>query len=241
MKKTFAVAVALLALSPPCRADEKQAKATLERAVKAHGGAAALAKAARRLRTDVGTLSVQGKDVPLVRKVTLDLPDRRRLEIQLDKAVESTQILDGDRAYSNDRGVTTTLSKQRLDELREEAYVDWLCTLAPLQKDFTLSSLDKAEVAGEAAVGLEAAHKGRPNVRLYFSEKTGLLLKVSWRGTSAGKDVDKERTYSGHKDFDGVKLHTREATTLDGKKLSEVTISDVSFPAKLDAKTFARP
>lgn len=242
MKKTVAVAVVSLALAvTPARADEKEAKATLEKAIKAHGGAAALGKAARRTHSEAGTLWVRGMEVALVRKVTSDLPARQRQEITLDRAVESLQVLDGDKGYANDRGVSTDLGKQRVEELREEAHVDWLCTLVPLQKDFALSSLEKVKVADEPAVGLEAVRKGSPSVRLYFSEKTGLLLEVRWRGSLAGQEVDKVRQHSGHKSFDGLAWHSRETTTIGGKKHREVTLSDVAFPAKLDAKTFGRP
>jgi hypothetical protein len=241
MKHTLA-AVAFLALTGPSWADEKEARAALDKAIEAHGGAAALTKAARRTHTEAGSLWVRDREVAFVRKVVSDLPDRRRQEITLDKAVESTQVLDGEKAYANDRGVTRDLDKQRVEELREEAYVDWLATLAPLQKGgFTLASLGGSQVNGEQVVGVEAARKGRPTVRLYFSAKTGLLLKMSWRGRAAGQDVDRERHFSGHKDFAGVKWPTKETSTLAGKKHTDVTIGGVEFPAKLDAKAFARP
>jgi hypothetical protein len=241
MKQTF-VAVAFLALAGTSWADDKQAKAALDRAIEAHGGAPALAKAVRSRRTEAGSLWVRDRQVAFVRKVVSDLPERRRQEITLDRAIESTQVLDGRKGYSNDRGVTTDLDQQRVDELREEAHVDWVATLVPLQKGkFALSSLGGSQLEGEQVVGVEAKCVDRPTVRLFFSAKTGLLLKMSWRGRAAGKDVDRERLFSGHKDFNGVKWPTKEVTTVAGKKHTEVTISGVEFPAKLDEKAFARP
>jgi hypothetical protein len=64
---------------------------------------------------------------------------------------------------------------------------------------------------------------------------------VAWRGSMTGVEVDKDRQYSAHKDFDGVKWHTKEATSVNGKKFTEFTLSGLTFPAKFDAKTFAKP
>ena len=38
-----------------------------------------------------------------------------------------------------------------------------------------------------------------------------------------------------------VKLPTKLTLLINGKKFIEVTSGDVSFPVKLDAKTFAKP
>jgi hypothetical protein len=244
MKKPFTIALALVAaLSAPGFSNEKDAKGTLDRAIKAHGGATALAKAVRSKHTVTGTHNIQGRNVPFVSQVSRELPDRVRLAIDLDKGtLKNTVVLDGDKAYANDGGTTQTLLPARVKELREEAYVDWVTTLAPLSKtEFTLSSLEKSKVNGEAAVGITASKKGSPDVNLYFSEKTGLLIKIAWTGTQAGLKVEKERHFSAHKEFDGVKLHTKETAMVNGKKFTEFTISEVSFPKKFDSKTFAKP
>src|SRR4051794_22471121 len=146
MKTTSALAV-LFALAAPAFADEKEAKAILDKAVKAHGGAAALAKLARCKRNDAGIIYVQGKPANFTSKVTNDLPERQRFDLELNRQ-KVTHVLNGDKAYANDGSTTTTLLPQRVKELREEAYVDWAITLVPLQKsDVTLSSLGKAKAA----------------------------------------------------------------------------------------------
>src|SRR5262245_656289 len=110
MKRSFAALAVLLAVAVACPADEKQAKATLEKAITAHGGPAALAAAARQRRTETGTLTIRGKAVPFVRKVTLDLPERHRTDVTVEKAVESLHVLDGDQAFANDGATTTDLN-----------------------------------------------------------------------------------------------------------------------------------
>jgi hypothetical protein len=242
MMRTFTIAFALAALAAPAVASEKEAKEILDRAVKAHGGTAALNKAARCKRTETGTHAIQGRSVPIVSQAVRDLPDRVKLTVEIDKSQTHIIVLDGEKAYVNDGGTTKTLMAQRVKEVREEAYIDWVMTLTPLLKSgTTLSTLAKAKVNGVAAVGIKAARKGQPDVSLYFDEKTNLLLKIEWRGSLAGLGVDKERLYSAHKTFSGVKLASKETALINGKKFTEFTVSDVSFPEKLDDKSFAKP
>ena len=75
----------------------------------------------------------------------------------------------------------------------------------------------------------------------YFLEKSGLLAKIEREGTEAGLRVDKAYLYSAYKEFDGVKLPTKEIVLINNRKFTEFTSSDVSFPARLDAKTFGKP
>jgi outer membrane lipoprotein-sorting protein len=239
------VTIALLAaltLAGPLGASEKEAKEILERAIKAHGGSSALARAARCKRTDTGTVVIQGRQVPFVSQVAFDVPQRLRWAMEVDKNIKTVMVLDGDKAYQNDGGVTRTLEAPSLKEVREEAYIHWIITLAPLTKsEFTLSALEKTKVGKDAVVGIKVSRKGYPDVSLYFLEKGGLLVKAEWRGQLARLEVDKERLYSAHKAFDGVKVHTKETALFNGKKFNEFTISNVSFPEKLDDKTFAKP
>src|SRR5437763_15660135 len=99
----------------------------------------------------------------------------------------------------------------KMKELREEAYVSYATTLVPLTKEgYTLSTLAKTKVDGEAAVGIKVVRKGYPDLRLYFLERNGLLVRVEREATLVGLKIAKEYRYSTFKSFDGVKLPTRE-------------------------------
>jgi hypothetical protein len=218
-------------------AGEKEAKEILERAIKAHGGTKALTKAAQLERRDKGT---QGPTA-FTSKVVRSLPDRVRLTI-VHGETTTTVVLNGNKGWKSDGGPAEALEAPRLKELREEAYVDWIATLVPLTKTgFTLSTLPKTKVSGEQAVGIKVVHKGSPDVRLYFLQRNGLLAKIQFETKRAGLAVEMEYLFSAFKEFSGVKLPTRRTELINGKKFTEYTSSDVSFPAKIDAKTFAKP
>ena len=53
--------------------------------------------------------------------------------------------------------------------------------------------------------------------------------------------MDKEYLYSDHKEFDGVKLPTKEVDLINGRKFSELTSMTYKLPKKIDDATFAKP
>ncbi|MFO0881428.1 MAG: hypothetical protein U0840_29360 [Gemmataceae bacterium] len=229
--------------TPRARANEKDALAIVERAIKAQGGSAALTRAAQCKRTDTGTQAILTRDVPFVSKVTRSLPDRVRLQIELDKKITTTLVMDGNRGWQAEgESPSVQLPLARVREMREEAYVWWLTTLVPLTKSgFTLSTLERTRIDGEPAVGIRVVSKGHPDSRLYFLERNGLLAKIERRVTEAGREIDKEYLYSSYKEFDGVYLPTREIIKVNREKFTELIISNYTFPEKLGAGAFARP
>lgn len=241
--RRIACLLLVVALTSTLRADDKDAAAIVERAIKAHGGAEALAKAAQCKRTDTGTQAVVTRDVPFVSQVTRSLPDRVRLHIELDKKITSTLVLDGSKGWQTEGDApAATLPAARVKELREEAYVWWLTTLVPLTKSgFTLTALPATKIDGEAVVGVRVVRKGNAETKMYFLERNGLLMKIERRVTEGGTPVDKEYLYSLYKEVDGVTLPTKEVVKVNGQKYTELTTSNYTFPAKLDAGTFAKP
>ena len=121
-------------------------------------------------------------------------------------------------------------------------HVQWLMTLTPLKKgEFTLSLLPEIKVNGEPAAGVKAVSKGKPDVKLYFDKKSNLLVKIERRATEAGQNIDKEYFYSGYKEFDGVKLPTKETLLINGRKFSELAGISYKLQKKIDDAVFARP
>jgi hypothetical protein len=226
------------------RADDRgAARAVIDRAVNAQGGADALLRAQVVSRTTAGFVMQGGKPVPFTSTTLLSLPDRMRLALTLDKKVRIVTILNGDKGWQLPPGGSVTeLTPEHLREIREEAYVWWLTTLVPLRKGpFTLTPLPDVKINGEPAAGVKVASPGHGDVRLYFDKGTGLLARIERRASEFGVQVDKEYHYTDYKTFDGVKLPTKEAITLSGKKWSEAVTDSCKFLAHIDEKEFSRP
>ena len=67
-----------------CYAGEREdALALIEAALKAHGGEEKMARTASSVRKDTGLLSAYGKDVPLADELTLSLPDRSHMAVEV--------------------------------------------------------------------------------------------------------------------------------------------------------------
>jgi hypothetical protein len=234
--------VLLLAAAWPCRANDKDSNALLDKAIKAHGGEAKLARASLCKRSENGVLFRTDGDVKFTAESLRHLPNQVRLKLSVGKTAQFLHVINGDKGWVQAGGPTEPLIKGRLQELREEAYVWWLTTLTPLKKSaFTLTALPEIKIDGEPAVGFKVAHKGYLDANLYFLKRNHLLVQISRRAPEAGIQVNKVYTYSGFKDFDGAKLPTKELLSLNGKKWQEIAVKEYKFLTKADPKSFARP
>jgi hypothetical protein len=234
----------VLAVAPNVFAgDQEDALAIVEQAIKAHGGADGLNKAQTVVRTGSGTMMGLDKAVPFTDEITWSLPDKVRMAVELDKKDRVLIVVNGDKGWQSAGGASAELGADRVREFRDENYVQWLATLTPLKKDeFKLEPVPEIKVNGEPAVGIKATSKAAPNgIKLYFDKKTNLLVKIERRARLAGVAVDKEYVFSEHKEFDGVKLATKQVELLNGHKASELTSATYKFPKKIDDATFAKP
>jgi hypothetical protein len=228
MRKMLALTLVwagVFAPAPGLRADDRtDALAIVDAAIKAHGGADALAKAQNFTRTGLGTYSGFGdKDLPFTDEMIVSLPDRSRLVIDLDKKVKIVSVLNGDKAWESQGGPPEAVTAQRVREMSEEVYVMWLTTLTPLKKDgVVLKPLPEKKVDTKPAVGVAVAAKGRPDVKMYFDKESHLLVKVERDALLAGQKLDKEYLYGDYKDVDGARLPGKLAEVVNGKKFIEL-------------------
>jgi hypothetical protein len=239
--KGFATAFVLF-LTGQVQASDKESLALLDRAIKAHGGEAKMAKTSICRRTETGVIFRTDGDLKFTADLLRNLPGQIRLKLSVGKTAQFLNVINGDKGWVQAGGPTEELIKGRLQEFREEAYVWWLTTLVPLKKSaFTLTKLPEIKIDGEPAVGFKVTHKGYLDSNVYFLKRSNLLVQVSRRAPEAGIQVNKVYSYSGFKEFDGAKLPTKELLSLNGKKWQEITVKDYKFLAKIDPKSFARP
>jgi hypothetical protein len=222
--------------------DRPAALAVVEKAIKAQGGAEGLARAAVAQRQGKGTLALSGVDYPFTTEETLNLPGQFRYRNEAGKK-QLVRVINGDKGWVQAAGgMTVEMNRDRLAEQMEEAYVLWLVTLAPLVKDsFNLDVLPEVKVAGRPAAGVKVTARGRPEVAMYFDKESGVLVKITRRAREAGLEVEKEYLYSDYKDIDGVKLPTREVTTVNNRKFSEVQYTEYKLLRRSDESAFDRP
>jgi outer membrane lipoprotein-sorting protein len=233
--------VALTAANSIRADDEKQARATIDKAIKAAGGADKLAKYPGMIWKEKGKYYGMGDGVPYTGTYTMQGPDKTRMEIEGVFLI----IVNGDKGWTQMGGETKAMSKEQLAEEKETRFAGWVSTLAPLNdKGFTLKPLGESKVEGEAAVGVKVSHKGHRDVQLYFSKKTGLLVKSEHTAKAMeqeGKDVKQEAFYSDYQDVSGTKRPMKVVIKRDGKPYVEAEHSDLKLVEKVDDKQFEKP
>jgi len=242
--KRFWVCGIVLALSATVRAgDREKALEVVNAAIKAHGGEDALTKVQTAIRSGNVSQPVGGKDIALIAEVTLGLPGRFRLDLMtVDKSLRVLSVLNVDRAWRASNGMAVELSKDALQELQEEGYVELLATLVPLKKDvFDLAPIEGKMVNDKPTLGIKVSHKGQADTQLYFDKESGLLVKIERRTRTGGILLDKEYILADFKEFNGVRLPTRRTEFLSGKKAAELSAATYRFPARVDESAFVRP
>jgi zinc protease len=250
MRNIVALLVLGLALSSAGQAlasDRDDALEILGKAVKAHGGEEALARAAQLSRKGSGTIILfMEKEMPFTDDLTASLPGRFRLAVDITVEKQKMRImlvLNGDTAWQDNGGRVEETSKERLAELQEEAYVQWVSLLAPLRKnaDCQLTPLAPAKIGGRPASGFKVERKPFPAVELYFDDDTKLLVKMQRKTKQGGIEVRKESYFSEFKEVEGVRLPFHIVETLNDKKFSDLKVDAYKLLEKVDDKLFGKP
>jgi hypothetical protein len=259
--RTFALAAAaalLLTTGHPAAAQETP-RATVERAVKAHGGAERLSLVRADKVKVKGTLIAAGKAAPFTAVTTVQLPAQYKSVIEL--IVEGRKrtlahLLNGDRALVTIDGQPQKLEPAALAELRETFQLDQAVRLVPLLTDrnFNLAPLGEDKVNGRTVVGVKVTSRGRKELRMYFDKETGLLVKTEHSLDAPGgadrppptpgapkKELRQEEFYSDFKDIEGFRRPTKMVVLRDGRKLMEAELVEVKYFSKIDDAEFEKP
>ena len=237
-----AVSLGASAPAPP----DDEARAVIERAVKAHGGFERLSRLRADRVTAQGVLIVNDHETPFQTETTVQLPNQFRnvIRLQGDHKTVFVNILNGDKMYFTLDGQPEKVSDTLAAELRETMQLNQAVRLVPLltDKSCTLEALGEVKVDDQPAVGVKATSKGRRELRLFFDRETGLLIKTEHAiDDGAGKEVVQEEMYSDFQDVEGYRRPMKMAVYRNGKKIMEAEVTDVKYLDKVDASEFAKP
>jgi hypothetical protein len=246
----FAVAAVGFALATaPARADDAaDARALVEKAVKAHGGQDKLDKLPGIAVTFKGTFHGMGDGIPMTGTVSSQGTDKQRIEMEIEAGGQKFPIVivvAGDKGWAKIGKDVTETDKEKLAEAKEHTYAAWVATLAPLKdkKTFTLATTGEIKIEKRPALGVKVSSKGRRDVDLYFDKETGLLVKAESRvkDETSGQEVSEESFPSDYKDVQGTKQAHKFVVKRNGKLFMEGEATKVELSEKLDASTFAKP
>jgi hypothetical protein len=241
------LAVGLLLGARAARADEQaDAKALLDKAMKAMSGETKLAK--------LGTASVKCKVTGSEggQEITMDLDGvwRGLSQYRLDatvqvggRTIQGVLVFNDDKAWFKAPCKTEDAPEGVASFLQNALHAMRMPQLLPslTGKDYKLSLLGEVTVGSRAALGLSVSHKDRKDVSLFFDKENGLPLKSEVRLTDPkGKEITVEYHYSDYKEFDGVKLCGKITIKVDDKEFT-MELSELKAVEKVEDSQFDKP
>lgn len=237
----------------PGEREDAEARAIIDKAIKAHGGADKLSQFKAVRAKWSGKHKVENQFYwDAVRVVTYEMPDKVRFDFEVENpnggGFAFSRVVNGKKGWQgSDRG-TRDLKEAEIAQIVGEVYAHWLASVVPLKdKGFTFSLFGDVAVDGKDSVGVRVSCKGRPDVNLFFDKETGLAIKSERRAKDLGtnEEYTAESIYREHKAFQGVLWPTQRLDRRDGMDLEENSgrfeLSEVQAHNKLDEKTLAKP
>ena len=245
---SLALVAASLLSSRPALADDKEVRDTLEKAIKAHGGADKLNKHLASTGNMKGKVHVMETTFEFTGEIASQAPDKLKVTIEFEAggmAFKVIQVFNKDKGWASLNNTVMEMDKDQLAEAREELHASEVTNrLTPLlDKEYKLSSLGEVKVNEKPATGIQVTRKGYRDMNLYFDKKTNLLVKTERRvrDDMSKQEMTQEEFLEDHKDISGLMVPQKLKIKRDGKDFLEGEMTDYKILEKLPDDTFAKP
>jgi outer membrane lipoprotein-sorting protein len=241
--------LALLSVGPAVRADDDaKLREVVAKAIKAHGGADNLKKLQASVTKTKGKFYGLGGENDYTGEASIQLPNRFRMEFEgkfNDTDIKVVQVANRDKGWFKLGDDTTEMSKEMLEEIREELNVANVTQLVVLTgKEYKLSSLGDLKVGDHQTIGVRAEREGYRPINLFFDKESGLLVKTETRGKDiqrGGEEYTSETEYSDFKKVQDVVIAHKLSVKHDGKRFVDSETTDVKLSEKLENNVFEKP
>jgi len=231
----------LLCLAGTVRADDAaDARAIVDKAIAAKGGAELLAKYKAQTIREKGTYYGMGAGLPYTGTTYADANNRSKTVIE---GVFSLCV-DGEKGWMEAMGNTMDLPPEQHAAMVRDMQAGWIIGLAGLNdEDITLATLPGDDVDGKPTDAVLVTSKDKREHKLYFDRETHLLSKAVYQSWSQEKngEVEQELLFSAYKPIEGIQSAFKVVIMQDGKKFVESDVQEVKFSESLDEKIFKRP
>jgi len=241
------VIVLVCSLVGPIRADDKAARAILEKAIKAVGGEERLIKSSAMIWKAKGTFAAGETESGFTGQVIVQGLDHFRSTFEgkfADNPFKVVTVLSGDKGWRKVMDNSVIMDATALASEKQSLYLLITpLTLLPLRgKGFQLEADGEEMVGKVAAVVLKGTGPDGKDFALYFDKKTGFPIKQVAKVTSSmGEEFTQERLYGDYKVFDGIKRPTKIVTKRERQKFVEEEITEFKIVNEVDSATFAEP
>jgi len=244
---TMLVTACVMAMGSAVRADEKDAKAVIDKAIKAIGGAEKLAKAPVLTWKTKGTISFNDNENEFTGTSTAQGLERYRSEFEGEfngNSVKGVTVLDGKKGWRKFGENVMEMDEAGVANEARTVYLQVIAaSIVPLNgKGFKVESAPDEKVGDKPASVVKATGPDGKSFTLAFDKESGLLVRMT--ATVAGfngDDYEQESTFADYKDFGGIKKATKVETKRDGNPFIKGTVTEFKASDKAAPETFAEP
>jgi hypothetical protein len=226
-------------------------RAIVQKAIDAMGGEQKLAAYKTTVSKGTCTFYGNGRGINCTGEWSEQLPEKLKASYVMDiggRKMTRVEIITKDAGWTVMGGRTRAASAEHVAEVHEGLEALYASTLLfPLKEPiYQLSYTGESTIEGRPAVGIKVsrkvAEKEHREFTLYFDKEQGYLvdLQIRTKGME-GREVSQDTIYSGYRDFDGVRSHSKSVTKRDGKIFLETEITDFKTPDQLPPHTFDKP
>ena len=244
-----ALAGVALACTPMGRTDDAaDARAIVEKGIKAMGPEDVLAKHKAHAWKARGTITMMGQTLPYTCDYQFQVPGRFRFVMDGEFGGQKMHMVaaaENGKAWEQMNGVVQEMTKDKLKEFNHEVYVFWISMLTPLRDPaFKLSMIGETRsIKGETHIGIKVSREGQRDVSLFFDKNTGLLMRWLSRVVDefSNKEVTQETILSDYKSRDGLMQFGKITILRDDKTFIEEELHDYKGLDRLDEALFKKP
>jgi hypothetical protein len=227
-------------------AADDDAKAVIEKAIKAHGGADRITKFQGTRTKSKGTIELAG-GITFSSESAVQYPDKFKETVEVEVAGNKATVItvyNGKKAWLSVNGETKEMDDKTLDAMKEVLHGLQIMRMAfTKDKNCEYSPLGEMKVNDQPAVGVKVSAKGHKDVNLYFDKKTGLLAKMEHQAVDqmTGNEVAEERIIMEYREIDKIPVPKKVLINREGKKYIEVEITELKSLEKIDDEEFGKP
>ncbi|SIO16665.1 hypothetical protein SAMN05444166_2790 [Singulisphaera sp. GP187] len=229
------------------RADEQEAKAIIEKAIKAVGGEEKLGNAEAATWKTRGKMTFNDNTNDFNSQVTVQGVDHSRSEFEGEfngNAIKGVTVLAGDKGWRKFGDNLNELEGNALANQKRTVYLQVIPgNLVLLKaKGFKAESTGEEKVGDKSAAVLKVTAPDGKDFKLFFDKESGLPVKlVATVAGFQGGEFTQETTFDAYKDFGGLKKATKIESKRDGQRFLEQEVTDYKVLDKVDPATFDEP
>ena len=223
----------------PVLAPKPEKKEILAAAVEAHGGIEKLQAVKNFVMKRQTAANTPNGPMQIEEILSYLYPDKVRQDMNIPEIGEMSQIFDGESAFMKGQMGVQPLPPEVVNIYRDSVFREtiWLLTNLTLN-DIPMQYAGTEEVNGTPASVILVTQPSGEMLRIFISEETHYVVKMSFRETSQGVTANWETLFDDFRDVDGIHISHHIVQNVDGELFSETWVNDVMLNADVDASLF---